>query len=290
MFSIFFSILLVGGIVYYIVQTNISFLRRDRIPSNAIVVPWMIPNPSVETVFTYSINSQPWNIESVMAGSVKISASFAIKLVNETRNVSSTVYLGHDSTYLYVGADFHGIFLNPTAVNNTNAPPHIFAMLFDVDNEGNLTFPEAGTLVDVGVFENASLNHDQEVWSFDDLFWWNSQYWSQGYEYYSPKAAPGHAVKAEAVEYDNVTGTLTIVYSRSLSDPSDSQINKFQMKSGERWVMSFMLMAGFADRYNLYQNMIVSWPQGYSFQSADSSWWPKLAIDLGNPPNTYPGS
>jgi hypothetical protein len=254
----------------------------------------MEPNPSVANLTVYSLNSQPWDIDAVMAGALKLNMTFTINLPNETRIVPSTVYLGHDSQYLYVGGQFQGMYLNPNDYDGA-AFANMFGILFDVTDNGTLTFPEAGSLFGDSLWQNASLQFNEAAWSFDDVLWWKIPWeiaptWNLQSDFYSPKAEPAFAEKDTAAEYDNLTGTLTVLFSRYLWCPANSLTNAFQMRPGERWVMGFMLILGYASTGNLFTGgSLVTWPEGYSFESSDSSWWPKLVIDLTNPPATYPG-
>ena len=298
LFAVLFSILIVS--LFYFILPNILYpLRIDNIPAGAYVVPWMEPNPSVANVTLYSINSQPWNIDTVMAGALKLDMAFTVTVLNETRIIPSTVYLGHDADYLYVGGQFHDMYRNPTD-NGSSTFANVFGILFDVTDNGQLTFPEAGSVLGDYLFENASLQFNDATWTFDDLFWGRvageqTPIWNLQSDYYSPKAEPAFAEKDTAAEYDNVTGTLTVLFSRYLWCPGNSLTNAFQMKRGERWVMGFMLMIGYMNEYALLPGpagpggFLATWPEAYSFESNDSSSWPKLVIDLTNQPATFPG-
>jgi len=58
---------------------------------------------------------------------------------------------------------------------------------------------------------------------------------------------------------------------------------KPESEQGERWVMGFLFELGFAANSELGDSDI--WPQGaYPYPSNDTSWWPKLAIDLSASP------
>jgi hypothetical protein len=254
----------------------------------------MEPNPSFGNLTIYSINSQPWNIDAVMAGALKLDVTFTVSVLNETRIVPSTVYMGHDSEYLYVGGQFHGMYLNPNDYGNA-AFANLFGILFDVTDNGQLTFPEAASLFGDSLWQNASLEFNEAVWTFDDLLWWKmpsekAPEWNMQIDFYSPKAEPAFAEKDTAAEYDNVTGTLAVLCSRYLWCPGNSLTNAFQMKPGERWVVGFMLMLGYASEENLFTgSSLATWPEGYSFDSNDSSSWPKLVIDLTKEPATFSG-
>jgi hypothetical protein len=97
-------------------------------------------------------------------------------------------------------------------------------------------------------------------------------------------------VGSMAAEYDNATGTLAILYSRHLSDASYYQ-NSIQIHPGQRWVMGFVLELGLWNFAGVpYTDYVGDWPGPvYPYLSNDSSWWPKLVIDLTKPPATYPG-
>ncbi len=88
-------------------------------------------------------------------------------------------------------------------------------------------------------------------------------------------------------EYDNSTGTLTILLARKLSCPGNSEVNQLQMKLGERWVIGFLAQVGFITDLGQFQDYVDGWPSNiYPYESTDSSWWPKMVIDLTNPPTT----
>ncbi len=76
-----------------------------------------------------------------------------------------------------------------------------------------------------------------------------------------------------------------VLFSRFLSRPALSEIDALQMKFGERWVMGFLIELGYNTWYGTYTDFVDGWPQKiYPYLSNDSSWWPKLVIDLTNPP------
>jgi predicted secreted protein len=287
LFAVLFSILIVS--LFYFVLPNILYpLRIDKIPAGAYVVPWMEPNPSVGNLTIYSINSEPWDIDTVMAGALTLDMTFTVSVLNQTRIVPSTVYLGHDSEYLYIGGQFHGMYLNPNDYDNA-ALENMFGMLFDVTDKGQLAFPEAGSLFGDCLWQNASLQFNEAAWTFDDVFWWNTG-WHLQRDFYPNESEPAFAEKDTAAEYDNVTGTMTVLFSRYLWCRGNSLTNAFQMKPGERWVIGFMLMLGYSNGGNVFTGgCLATWPEGYSFESNDSSSWPKLVIDLTNQPATFPG-
>jgi hypothetical protein len=234
-----------------------------------------------------------------MAGALKLDMTFTINVLNQTRVIPSTVYLGHDADYLYVGGQFHNMYRNPTD-NGSTTYPNVFGILFDVINKGQFTFPEAGSLVSDYLFPDASLQFNAASWTFEDLFWGTvtgdqTPGWQLQIDFYWPKGEPAFAEKDMAAEYDNVTGTLTVLFSRYLCQPGNSLTNAFQMKPGERWVMGFMLMMGYTNENAVFAGpasrggFLATWPEGYSFESNDSSSWPKLVIDLTKQPATFPG-
>jgi hypothetical protein len=117
--AILFSILIVS--LFYFVLPNVLYpLRIDKIPAGAYIVLWMGPNPSVGNLTLYSINSQPWDIDIVMAGALKLDIPFTISMLNETCIMLSTAYLSHDSDYLYVGGQFHDVYRNSSALKLRN--------------------------------------------------------------------------------------------------------------------------------------------------------------------------
>jgi hypothetical protein len=246
----------------------------------------MKPNPSVADLNWYARNYEIWNIDvdSAMTGALRLNMTFNISILDETRIIPGTIYLGHDSAYLYVGGIFHGMYRNPTSNDPDGAFADVLVMLFDANNDGKLTFPEAGSCIGVYIWEN-----NQYVWNHIDLVWEipTYPYWDQGAAYYQPKAQPAFGVDKLAPCYDNSTGTVSVVFARYLWQPGNAEINALQMRPGERWVMGFMLLAGYSDRTKLFPSFVKSWPDGFSYQSSDSSWWPKLVIDLSNPPLSF---
>ena len=290
LFTFFFSVLVVS-LFYYVFPSIVYPLRKDAIPSDAYLVPWMKPNPSIEQLNIYSVDSPPWYIEPVMMNALTLDATFIIRLPSENRTIKGTIYVGHDFDYLYVGAKLRGMYKNPTRTppeplgNATFA--NLFVLMFDVANKGQLSFPEAGTLTGVFLFDNANW-HTQAGWGSDDLLWWKSN-WTVSEDYYQPKGQPAFSLRNMAVEYDNSTGTLILLFSRYLRQPGNSQVNAFQMRQGERWVVKFLVSAGYQKEGYLWTDYLVCWPKPYLYNSPDSSWWPKLVIDLTNPPQKIPG-
>jgi len=278
--------------LFYFVFTNLlnhSRLdnpRMDTIPEGAYIVPWMKPYPSIHDLY--------WthNIDAVMANALKLSMTFTITMWdNSTRVIPSTVYLGHDSEFLYVGGKFVGMHSNPASELYGWTSANDFKILLDVTNTGVLTSPEAGSAfaVYISVPQDDLSSHSWHdmVWVYDPdtykhMMWMPAENLNQGTE--GPFA---YSTAEHAELYDNSTGTVTMLFSRYLSKPEITNIDALQMKPGERWVMGFLLELEYQKGLD---NRVDGWPQAtYGVWSNDSSWWPKLAIDLGNPPSTYPG-
>jgi len=292
--SLLFLILAVG-LVYYAFQNVLFRPRIDPIPAGAYIVPWMAPNPSISTLLGIPLDLLPWNIDTAMTGALRLNMIFTILLPGQTWVVPSTIYLGHDAEYLYVGGIFSGIGRDPFS-NPQAGYPDYFDILFDVADKGVLTFPEAGSVMSVDVVPPGAkpLPHG---WA-SPLSWWYQELAWQDYipalHYASWDFADGYGMEAVTVgsmaaEYDNTTGTLVVLFSRHLSGVPGYYEDSFEMSPGERWVMGFLLQLGFAGEgssYDVYQS---SWPSSYFWKSDNSSWWPKLAIDLTNQPATFPG-
>jgi hypothetical protein len=255
----------------------------------------MEPNPSIAVLRTYAQNPYgppPFNIDSVMAGALKLSMTFNISVAGGNRIIPSTVYLGHDIDYLYVGGEFRGMGLNPDSDSNTTFANY-FNILFDVNDKGKLTFPEAGSSLPVLVYN--------DTWTttglYEDFLWDNyvdqlgRASWVFTQIYCFPNAPPGITMATGFSEYDTATGTLTIIFARFLQFPVMSGLDALQIRPGERWVMGFVLELGFA-RWSTaaMADNVDGWPRNvYPYLSDDSSWWPKLVIDLTKPPATFPG-
>jgi hypothetical protein len=170
--------------------------------------------------------------------------------------------------------------------------PNYFNILFDVKDNGNLMFPEAGSQLPVYVYN--------DTWTtsglYNDLLWDNyvselgRACWGSTEDYCFPNAPPGMTMANGFAEYDNSTGTLTIIFARLLRDPVMSGLDTLQMRPGERWVMGFVLELGFSrSSGGLMSDNVSGWPLNvYPYLSSNSSWWPKLVIDLTNPPSTIP--
>jgi hypothetical protein len=288
--SLFFCVL-TGSLLYYGLPIILYRPRKDPIPLGAYIVPWMQPNPSIETIGT---TPSPWNIETVMTGALQLDITFRITTRTETRVVPSTVYLGHDLDYLYVGGKFRGMFTNPASDPEVTLPNYL-EIFFDVANDGKLTFPESGSSTQMIVHNDkwqASGWLRDRVWmDYEKQF--KRACWIFADEYYNNylrRAQPAIATAEGTAEYDNSTGTVTMIFSRRLRLPETADSNALQIRPGERWTMGFLLELGFATWYGDFTNFVDGWPQKtYPYLSNDSSWWPKLVMDLSNPPAEYPG-
>ena len=290
LFSLFFSIL-AGSLIYYVILPRIVAhpLRIDPIPAGANIIPWMRVNTSINSLRAMM---NPWNVDAIMTEALKLNITFRITTLNETRVVASTIYLGHDLDYLYIGGKFERMFTNPASNSNLTLP-NFFNILFDVNNDGKLKFPESGSRLSVLVYED---DWRTGGW-YRDLVWveysvdLRRAVWMFGDDYckdYLYKAQPSIAGVEAASEYDNSTGTLTILFSRHLRLSEIADINALQMKPGERWVMGFLLELGYATWYGEMSDFVDGWPEKiYPYLSNDSSWWPKLVIDLTNPPAAF---
>lgn len=278
--------------MYYVLPRVIHPLRIDPIPPGAYIVPWMRQNPSIEELSLIMPGVPPWNIDAVMSEALRIEMIFRVVTLSETRVIPGEVYLGHDRDVLYIGGIFRGMYMNP-ASHPPDDPelvlPNIFNIFFDVANDGVLSFPESGSHIAVSLSEDASW-HTGAFCRYDDNVWdnhvdaINRSAWIFAENYYSPNAKPASDFGGIAMEYDSSTGTLIILFSRLLSQPA-LDANGLQMRSGERWAMGFLLELGYATWYGPYQNFVDGWPRNiYPYLSNDSSWWPKLVIDLANPP------
>ena len=290
-----FFCVLAGSLLYFALPRILYRPRMDLVPAGAYVVPWMRPDPSIETL---RMATSPWSLEPAMTGALRIDMTFRIVLqhgtMNETRVVPSTVYLGHDMDYLYVGGKFRGMYTNPASDPNSTLPNYL-SIFFDVANDGKLTFPESGSDFDA-ILHNGTW---QTSWYWRDFVWMDYDesdkracwtFADDYYQIYQHRAMPAYAVDLGAAWYDNSTGTVTMIFSRSLRLPETSDSNALQMRQGERWVMGFVLELGLATWYGVWSDFVDGWPQKtYPYLSNDSSWWPKLAIDLSNPPTQYPG-
>lgn len=234
----------------------------------------------------------PWIVDTAMAGALRLDVTFHIITRNETRPVPSTLYLSHDTEYLYIGGEFRQMFTNP-ASNSNETVPNYFKILFDTDNDGELRFPESGSTLPVLVYDDdwrtTGWYHDL-VW-VDYSSFFHRAIWMFGDDYYKDylsKPQPSVAGEEATAEYDNSTGTLTILFSRRLRLSEIATINALQMKPGERWVMGFLLELGYATWYGPMSDFVDGWPRKtYPYLDNDASWWPKLVIDLTNPPSSF---
>jgi hypothetical protein len=288
-------IILSIGAYYYVLPRILGFynVREDPVPLSAYVVPWMQPGISTSELNdpTSSWRNKLWDIDMIMSSALKLNITFTISVPNGTRVIPTTIYLGHDTDYLYVGGKFTGIYRNPADTENETFGQY-FAIYFDADNDGKLSFPESGSRYDAGYY-NENI-HPSGFWGCDDMIWgpdvWNSQQqstWESASNYFENQHASlsTQAATSLAWEYDNSTGTWSILFSRYLLQSSDRNTNAFMMRSGERWVVGFNLEIGYFAG-NIGTDMLCDgWPQTtYPYLTNDASSWPKLAIDLGHPP------
>jgi len=176
--------------------------------------------------------------------------------------------------------------LNPNNDPNTTLANYM-SIFLDVDDNGTLSFPEAGSQIVVFVYNDTWTTNGL----YDDLLWtdYNNVLqrasWVRAEDYTFPNASPGITLANGFAEYDNPTGTLTFIIARCLRYPAMDKINALQMQPGERWVMGFVLQLGFGSDGGPMSDNVDGWPRTiYPFLSSDSSWWPKLAIDLSNTP------
>lgn len=287
--------------VYIFTWNREKPLRVDAVPLNAYVVPWMAPNPSIEELNKHGqlpYAPPPFNIDSVMAKALKLNMTFRINISSGIREVQGTVYLGHDSEYLYVGGKFVGMFLNPTYSPGRMLGGNYLQIMFDVDDSGTLETPEAGSRTSVTIRESGP-----EFIFYYDVAWVSVPSYRQGQPYWEGTqnlhsigiSAAVIATIEGATTYENTTGTFSVLFERLLSAPSIAKADALQMRSGERWVMGFLIEVGFENPESLepMQNYVDGWPRvSYPYTSPDSndtSWWPKLAIDLSNSSSTYSG-
>jgi len=290
LFSLSFSVL-VFSLLYFVLPDILYPLRRDRIPPDAYIIPWMKPIPSIEELNLHPQlpgEPPPFDIDIVMTGALKLDITFRIDIPNGPRVVPSTVYLGHDLDYLYIGGKFFGMYANPYIDPDGYILPNYLNILFDVANDGVLSTPESGSRL--SCFVN---NERAFMWSYHDMVWAYSSmdkraYWylaENYYEYSLGKAQPAFALGRAAEAYDNSTGTLIMLFSRFLRLSRNSEVNALQIRRGECWVMGFFLELGYATWISGGPaDYVDGWPQKiYPYLSNDASWWPKLAIDLSNP-------
>jgi hypothetical protein len=291
LFSLLFLILAVS--TFYYVLPNVLFRPRiDAVPAGAYVVPWMRPNPSIQDLLRVPLDQLPWTLDAVMAGALRLDVTFRIAMPSGTRVIPSTVYLGHDADYLYMGGRFSGIGPNPFS-NPQAGYPDYFDIKFDVANDGVLTFPEGGSMMEVVVSLPGPGTpphgwNTRLFWSYLDEVWRNyiAAVGRAAWDFADAYGMTVNTVGEMAAEYDNSTGTLVIISSRHLWR-AGYYTNSFQMRPGERWVMGFLLELGLANPNNganghpVYGDYVDGWPiNTYPYLSNDSSWWPKLVIDL----------
>jgi len=287
--SLFFFILALG-LTYYVLPQFAPRLRTDSVPPDAYTVPWMRPNPSIQELAPQLPYSPPtFDIDTVMAQALRINMTFRIEIPNGTRIVRSTVYLGHDLDYLYVGGKFIGMFTNPASTLERTVP-NIFSLFFDTASDGVLKNPESGSRLSSYITSTGT-----GAWIYHDLVWaYGAQVgrteWILADNYYTiylGKTQPVFAVGDGVKGYDNSTGTLIVLFSRYLQRPEISEVNALQMKRGERWVMGFLFELGYATNSDA-GDYVDGWPRKtYPYLSDDSSWWPKLVIDLSNAPSSF---
>jgi hypothetical protein len=288
------SLILAGSLIYYgLPKFLYPSLRLDSAPSGAYVVPWMRPNPSIEELNYYPqlpYSPPTFDVDLVMTDALKLNMTFRIVTRSDVRVVPSVVYLGHDADHLYVAGKFVGMYGNPDTNYPENVIPNLFDILFDVENDGVLKSPESGSRFAAYVHqERAGFNVYVDMLWFDDppdgRASWTDVDWYAGEILH--RALPV-SEDGMATAYYNSTGTLMIIYSRLLRLSGNAEVNALQMRPGERWTMGFLLQLGYQSddyRIGLYMD---GWPQNiYPYVSDDSSWWPKLVIDLANPPASF---
>jgi hypothetical protein len=235
--------------------------------------------------------TSPWDIHAVMQGALQLNMTFHITTRNETRVIPSTIYIEHDLDYLYVAGEFKGMGTNPT-----NEPemmyPNYLDMFFDAADDGKLTFPEAGSslssIISSDTWHTSGWYRDH-VWTNVTQF--KRESWIFGDEYYDDYrdcAEPASSCGMCNSEYDNATGTLTVIFSRRLYVPEIAVSDALQIRHGECWVVGFMFELGLTNWNGQWADYVDGWPQKfYPYLSNDCSQWPKLAIDLTNPPASF---
>jgi len=243
----------------------------------------MKPSSSFEELRAKTMLRGTFDVDAAMANALKINMTFRIDMWDgTTRVIPSTVYLGHGSQYLYVGGKFVGMGSNPMSDANSSEP-ECFQVLFDATNKGVLETPESGSMFGV----NVRVPDDTLwIWQYHDVVWVydSTQYkhmmWMPSDNYYS-----GHipvSMEDEACGYENSTGTVTVLFSRFLR-LDNTGIN--MIRPGERWVLGFLFELWYQKELD---NRVDGWPQKtFGVWSSNSSWWPKMVIDLTNPPSTY---
>jgi hypothetical protein len=283
LFSILFLILAIS-LFYYILPNVLHPLRIDPVPAGAYIVPWMRPNPWFGQI------PATFNIDAVMAYALKLNMTFRINMWDgTTRVIPSTVYLGHDQNYLYIGGKFVSMYSNPASEPNGWTEPNVFSIYFDVANSGVLKTPEAGSsyavTIDVPQETLTAGGCSDMVWAYESTTY-KHMVWMPAENYLGPiKGETIFSLAAQTAEYDNSTGTVTILFARYLNRPGMEDINALQMRPGERWVMGFLLELKYQKELD---NRVDGWPKTtFGIWSNDSSWWPKMVIDLTNPPPSF---
>ncbi len=274
--------------------------RIDPLPQGAYVIPWLTTSPNIGAIDATPPTNQPWHIDLVMRGAMTFDVNFHIPLPNGTRLVPSTVYVGHDQNFLYVGGIFRGIYSNPTSTSTVEYNER-FNLLLDTDNDGILTNPESGSvlLANIGCSlypSNCGLGADG--WGASALaYGYTDMAWNEHAPFIERSAwefagdictAKGltyiSSVGGYTVEYNVWNGTLVVLFSRHLFVPGACN-NGLQMRLGERWVMSFLLELGYQNQTAIYQDLMDGWPMNvYPYLSNSTTSWPKLVVDLTNPP------
>jgi hypothetical protein len=285
--SALFFVLIIS-LVYFVLPKMLEKpLRVDATPAGAYVVPWMRPNPSIEELLqSPQMNDTPnFSVDEVMAGALNISTTFQLEMPEGKRAVPSTIYLGHDGTSLYVGAKLRGMYTNPVH-GQTTTLPNTFQIYFDVNHDGILKTPESGSRLDMYV-ERRRVT----VWIGSDVVWIYSSWLGQE-AWIMAERVPGLrgelAMGPQIAQYDNATGTVVMIFSRFLAMPNSLEGNALQMRTGERWVMGFLFELRFTTNIGSWGDYVDGWPRNiYPYSSNDASWWPKMAIDLSNPPLGY---
>lgn len=292
LFFLVLSILLFS-LLYYVFSTSVHPLRVDSIPEGAYVVPWMRPNPSIDEL---CLNPQQlygpltFDIDDVMAEALMINMTFTIQIPNGTRVVSSTVYLGHDLNYLYIGGKFVGMYTNPASIPNNRTVPNYLSIFLDVAADGVLNYPESGSRLSAYVTSagsEATFYHDM-MWTYSRLYLGSSRWaWIMADNYYSNdlnRVQPASSLGNMISEYDNSTGTVVMLFSRFLRLPDNSEMNILQIQPDECWVIAFLFELGYATNSEA-GSYVDGWPMNiYPYPDNNASSWPKLAIDLTNPP------
>jgi hypothetical protein len=183
------------------------------------------------------------------------------------------------------------MYANPVSDPKADIMPNIFDILFDVNNDGVLTTPESGSSLAAYVYQERTgfQSYVDVLWCYVPMDGRASWIYSNNYyDMFLGRTQPAFAVDDMAAQYENSTGTVIMIFSRFLKCPGNIEANAFQMKPGERWVTGFLIEVGYETDIGSFGDYVDGWPQKtYPYLSNDSSWWPKLCIDLSNPPPTY---